>query len=210
MTGGDQALSNVEGTVIRVFGLAGNDAVRQGVLSMIDCQPDMSVVGQAVDAHLALPTIIKAEPDVIMVDAHLARQRAMDACPAIRQACPSIACVLMASMADERTLVEGAIAGAATIVPKQLRGSTMVDTIRAVAEGARLFDFAGNRYALDRLANSFTTEPPAPLRQLLELMSTGWSRDEIADELDLSGPDAGRLVDRLLEHVGLQPTDYHR
>jgi DNA-binding NarL/FixJ family response regulator len=147
-----------------------------------------------------------------MVDAHLAQQRGIDACPAIRQACPSIACVLMASMADERTLVEGAIAGTATIVPKRLRGSTMVDTIRAVAGGARLFDFPGNRHALDRLAESFATVSSVQLGQLgqlLELMSEGWSRNEIALELGMAGPEAHQLVDRLLLHVGLHPTDYH-
>lgn len=195
--------------MIRVFGLGGNEVVRQGVLSMIDGQPDMSVVGQAADSRGALPTIMDAEPDVIMVDAHLARQRGVDACPAIRQACPSIACVLMASMADERTLVEGAVAGAATIVPKQLRGSTMVDTIRAVAGGARLFDFPRNRHALDRLTDSFEPPPDIVLRRLLELMSQGRSRDEIGGELDLAGPEAGRLVDGLLQHVGLHPADYH-
>jgi DNA-binding NarL/FixJ family response regulator len=194
--------------MIRVFGLAESEAVCHGLLSLIDDQPDMSVVGQAVDASDALPAIVEAGPDVIMVDAHLLRQRAMDACSAIRAACPSIACVLMASMADERTLVEGAIAGAATIVPKQLRGSTMVDTIRSVAGGARLFDFAGNRRALDRLAGTFTDEPEVPLRQLLELMSTGRTRSEMADELGLGGTDVDRLMDRLLTHVGLEPADY--
>ena len=202
-------MSSTEPTLIRVFGLAGDDVVRQVVLSTIDRQPDMSVVGQAIDARDALPTIVAAAPDIVMVDAHLARQRTIDACPAIRAACPSIACVLMASLADERTLVEGVIAGAATILPKQLRGSTMVDTIRAVAEGARLFDFTDNRRALERLANTFDAEPPAPVQQLLELMSTGSSPEEMADQLRITPAEAEALVDHLLDHVGLHPSDYH-
>ena len=202
-------LSDQDNAVIRVFGLASDDAVRQGVLSVIDGQADMSIVGHALDADFAVTTVIDAQPDIVMVDAHLARLRAIDASPAIRAACPSVACVLMASMADERALVEGALAGAATIVPKQLRGSTMIDAIRAVAGGARLFDFASNRHALSKLTTSFTTSPRVDLRQLLELMSTGWTMEQIAHELDQPGLDAARLVEQLLEHVGLPPTDRH-
>ena len=43
------------------------------ILAAIDRQPDMSVVGQAVDTRDSLPTIVAAEPDIIMVDALLAQ-----------------------------------------------------------------------------------------------------------------------------------------
>ena len=187
-------MSDRDGAVIGVFGVAGDDVVRQGILSMIDGQVDMTIVGHALDSDFAISTVTDSRPDIVMIDAHLVRPRAIDARPAIRAACPSVTCVLIASMVDERALVEAALAGAATIVPKQLRGSTMVDAIRAVAKGARLFDFVGNRHALGRLTTSFTTSHQVDVRQLLELMSTGRTTVRIADELGLDGQDAARLL----------------
>lgn len=194
--------------VIRVFGLAGDDVVREGMLSGVERQPDMSVVGEAVDARAALPAISRSQPDVALVDDRLGDERGVDACPAIREACPTVACLLLASMADPRTLVEGAVAGAATIIPKELRGTTTVDAIRAVAGGARLFDFPAPRRALGRLGSSFAPEGAAPLRRLLEDMSLGRSRTEIADDLGLAPSESAALVDELLSFVGLDATDY--
>jgi DNA-binding NarL/FixJ family response regulator len=195
-------------SVIRVFGLAGDEVVREGLLSGVDRQPDMSVVGQAVDTREGLPAIARTRPHVALIDTSLGHERGIDACPVIRRACPSVACLLMASMTDERTLVEGAVAGAATIVPKQLRGNSTVDAIRAIVAGAGLFDFTATRRALDRLGTAYSPDGSAPLQQLLEQIGEGRNRAEIAGALGLARSEADALIDGLFEFIGLQPGDY--
>lgn len=194
----------------RVFGLAGDDVVRQGVLQLVAREPDLLAVGEAADVEAAMDGIARAHPDVALVDQHLGPVRGIDACRRIRRRFPDVACVLMASLADERTMVEGALAGAALVVARELRGTAMIDGIRAVRDGARLVDSDAAHRAVGRLGESLSPEPAVALRRLLELMADGRSRPEIARDLGVSTPDVDGLMDRLLRKVGFEPADYPR
>jgi two-component system response regulator DevR len=130
------------GGVIRVFLLDDHEVVRRGLTDLIDAEPDMTVVGEAAGVTGLLAAVSTAEPDVAVLDVRLADGNGIEACRDIRSAHPGIRCLILTSFADDRALVDAAMAGASGFVLKQIRGNELITSIRAVAEGRQLLDGA--------------------------------------------------------------------
>ena len=193
-------------TQITVFLLDDHEIVRRGVAGLVDAEPDMHVVGESGSAAEAVSLVLRLRPDVAVLDVRLEDGTGVEVCREIRSAVPTTACLMLTSYADDRALVDAAVAGAAGFVLKQVRGNQIVESIRKVASGAVLLDSATVRLGMERLkaTEAGALEQLTPQeRRIFDLIGEGLSNREIGERLYLAEKTVKNNVTNVLAKLGL-------
>ena len=191
---------------VRVFLLDDHEVVRAGLAAMLDAEKDIEVVGGAGNAVEALAGIADLQPDVAVLDVRLEEGSGIEVCREIRSSHPDIRCLMLTSFADDRALLDAGMAGASAYVLKQVKGTELLDAIRAVAEGRQLLDPATVRHATERLRASgeLLIEELSPQEQkLFHLIGDGYSNRQIAEELFLAEKTVKNYVSNMLAKLGM-------
>lgn len=194
---------------IRIFVLDDHELVRTGLQTLLECEEDMEVVGQAATAQLGLEGIADLQPDVAILDVRLPDGSGIEVCREIRSNFPDIACLMLTSYADDEALFSAIMAGAAGYVLKEIGGSDLIGDIRRVSQGASLIDSNLSKEIFDRLRQSQKTEARLSSlspqeRKVLDLIAQGRSNRQIAEEIFLAEKTVKNYVSSLLSKLGMQ------
>ena len=183
--------------------------VRSGFRLLLDRADDIEVIGEASDGAQTLRQIRASPPDVVLMDI---RMPVMDGLQATRDivADPQLAGVrvIMLTTFDLDEYVFDALhAGASGFLIKDVEPDELRDAVRVVAAGDALLSPSVTR----RLIAEFVSQPgrrrhsPAHLaelthreREVMALVATGLSNEEIAHRLVISPATAKTHVSRIL------------
>lgn len=201
--------------MIRVVVVDDQALVRMGLRTLIDGEPDVSLVGEAADGALGLSMIRSTVPDVVLMDI---RMPTMDGLAALGQiaADPALADVrvIMLTTFELDDYVFAALRGGASgFVLKDAEPEELLRAVRTVAAGGSLLSPSVTRRVIDHLALSTTAgakrQPHPQLDQLTERereivgwVATGRSNDEIAAELVVSPATVRTHVSRAMIKLG--------
>ena len=199
----------IESMTIRIFVLDDHELVRTGLQTLLECEEDMDVVGQAATAQHGLEQIAVLQPDVAILDVRLPDGSGIEVCREIRSLYPDIACLMLTSYADDEALFSAIMAGAAGYVLKEIGGSDLIGDIRRVSQGASLIDATLSKDIFDRLRKSQKTEARLSSlspqeRRVLDLIAQGRSNRQIAEEIFLAEKTVKNYVSSLLSKLGMQ------
>jgi len=194
---------------IRIFVLDDHELVRTGLQTLLECEDDMDVVGQAATAQQGLEDIGVLRPDVAILDVRLPDGSGIEVCREIRSLYPDVACLMLTSYADDEALFAAIMAGAAGYVLKEIGGSDLIGDIRRVSQGASLIDPDLAKEIFDRLRESQKTEARLSSlspqeRRVLDLIAQGRSNRQIAEEIFLAEKTVKNYVSSLLSKLGMQ------
>jgi len=194
---------------IRVFLLDDHEIVRRGLSDLLAPTGDIVVVGEAATAAEALRRIPAVRPDVALLDARLPDGSGIDVCRQVRSALPDVRCLIFTSYDDDEALLAAVVAGASGYLLKQVRGSSIVQSIREVARGSSLLDPAAvHRLRAQLRSPAAEDERLAGLtnreRQILDLITDGCSNREIAGQLFLAEKTVKNYITALLDKLGLR------
>ena len=171
-------------TKIRILVADDHFVVRMGLTALVNTEPDLEVVGEAVDGAQAVVAFDKHKPDLVLMDLRMPVKDGVRATAEIKAKHPN-ARVLMLTTFDGDTDIHRAIeAGAQGYVLKNTTGDKLIPALRAVAAGQRWIP----KEIATRLAsrNLFEDLTPREL-QVLEQMAKGLANKEIADVLKITG-----------------------
>lgn len=195
--------------MIRVFLLDDHELVRRGISALLSAEDDIEVVGEASTAAQAKGRIRATTPDVAVLDVRLPDGSGIDVCRDIRSALPETRCLMLTGYDDDEAIYAAVLAGASGYVIKDIRGSGLVDAVRAVAAGTSLLDPALNRRVVERISTRHDTDPRLQSltlreRQVLPLIAEGLTNREIGDRLGLAEKTVKNYISGLLSKLGLQ------
>ncbi len=199
---------------IRVLLVDDQALVRAGLRLIVDAQPDLTVVGEAIDGLEAVEAYHRLRPDVVVMDVRMPR---LDGVAATRQLAgrgvPEPARVLMLTTFDLDEHVYDALrAGASGFLLKDAPPPELVAAIRVVAAGDALIAPSITR----RLIEAFVAHPPrqaadtrlvdltARELEVLGLLARGLSNAQIAAELIVGENTVKTHVGRVLDKLELQ------
>ncbi len=195
---------------IRVLLVDDHEIVRLGLMTLINDQAEMQVVGEAGTAAEALVCVEKLHPDVILMDIRLPGLSGIEATRQIVQKFPNSKIIMLTSYTDNELVVQAIRAGASGYVLKQVGNSELLRAIRAAARGEALLDtnaaarlLAHLRHVEKKLDDhAFQNLSERELDVLLEVVR-GKTNLEIGQTLNLQEKTVRNYVSSILEKLNL-------
>jgi DNA-binding NarL/FixJ family response regulator len=210
---------SVPAAAIRVLVCEDQALVRTGFVTILSAQPDMEVVGEAVDGRAAIAAAQELKPDVIVMDI---RMPLLDGIEATRQlagpesANPAKVLVVTTFNVDEY-VYEALRAGASGFLLKDAPPPELINAVRTIARGESLLAPAVTRTLIGRYAERLlpSAAPVSPERERLQILAPrelevllligrGLSNAEIATELVISPETVKTYVSRIFAKLGLR------
>lgn len=167
--------------------------VRDGLIRLIREEQDLTVCGQAEDAHQALKAISESRPDIAIVDITLKSSDGIDLMKSIRSQYPKLP-VLILSMHDEILYAERALrAGAQGYIMKQEASKKLMVAIHEILSGRIYCSDKISRRVMRKFARGKSDIKDSPIDslsdrelQVFRLIGCGYRTSEIAKKLYLS------------------------
>ena len=193
---------------LRVVLVDDHEVVRNGIKSLLEDTPDVSVVGEAGTVKDAIARVEWARPDVVIMDVRLPDGSGIEATREIRARLPKTQVLMLTTFADEEALFASIMAGAAGYVLKQIKGVDLVRAVLTVGRGESLLDPAVTKGVLDRLRKGkhlLKDERLARLsaqeERILELITAGKTNREIGEKLHLAEKTVKNYVTSILSKL---------
>jgi DNA-binding NarL/FixJ family response regulator len=177
--------------------------VRAGFRALLDAQPGMTVVAEAADGAEALALAEEHRPDVVLMDI---RMPGMDGLTATRRMPPGPRVVILTTFELDEYVFEALRGGASGFLVKDTEPAELIQAVRVVAAGDALLSPGVTRRLIAEYAGR-AKEPVAGMdlsaltdreREVLALVGTGMTNDEIARELFMSPATAKTHVSRAM------------
>lgn len=204
---------------IRVMIVDDHAVVRQGLRGFLELQPNIEVVGEAVDGVDAVEKAQALRPNIVLMDLVMPRMDGVQATRAIRTALPSTQVVVLTSFSEDEQVFASIKAGAAGYLMKDIQPTALAAALEKVARGEPTLHPEIARKIMQELGTPPRTQPPAAVREkgskelepgltereveVLRLIARGKSNREIADELVLSEKTVKTHVSNILQKLHL-------
>lgn len=181
---------------IRVLLAEDHNVVREGLRLLLSAQPDMEVIGEARNGLEAVESARKNCPDVAVLDISMPELDGLQAAERIRIDCPDTRILILSMHESDAYFFRALEVGAAGYVLKKAASDDLISALRAVARGEAFFYPSLARKLLDTYLSRSTPETPSGPpgyqelsdreREILHLLVSGLSNQEIAERLSIS------------------------
>jgi DNA-binding NarL/FixJ family response regulator len=198
---------------VRIIVADDHHVVRTGFATLLETQPDFTVVGTASDGAEAVRMSRELSPDVVLMDV---RMPVMDGIEATRQlaGCPGPRILILTTFDLDQYVYDALCAGASGFLLKDVTAERLFDAVRVIAAGEALLAPAVTRRLISEFARIRPRPdgaPAAPLStltpretQVLRLVAEGLSNPEIAARLVVTEETVKTHVSRMLSKLGLR------
>jgi len=196
---------------IRVVVADDQGMVRSGFSTLLNAQPDIEVIGEAVDGQEAIARATGLRPDVILMDV---RMPVLDGLQATRQitamSLPSRILILTTFDLDDY-VYEALRAGASGFLLKDASAGELAAAVRVVAAGDGLLSPTVTRRLISEFARLGGPRTPARKKlkdlteretEVLALVARGMTNTEIAAHLFVAQQTIKTHVSRVLMKLG--------
>ncbi|GIM91717.1 response regulator [Paractinoplanes toevensis] len=187
--------------------------VRAGFRSLLRRDKDITVVGEASTGDEAVRTARQLRPDVILMDI---RMPGLDGITATRQILADLdtRVIILTTFETDEYVFAALAAGASGFLTKEIEPDGLRQAVRVVAAGDALLSPSVTR----RVVGQFAHRPVPALtpngkrlavltdreREVVRLVATGLSNDEIARELVISPLTAKTHITRAIAKLGVR------
>ncbi len=164
--------------------------VRSGIRLLLERQPDLEVVSEAVDGVDAVEQALALRPDLCILDVGMPRMTGLQAAREIRSHLPNARVLILSMHDDEHYLFEALKAGASGYVLKREADQDLVGAVRAVGGGEAFLTNAAERSIIRRWMEDGSEGPAIPLttreEEVVKLIAEAYTNTQIAEILHLA------------------------
>lgn len=185
---------------IRVMIVDDHKIVRQGLVALINTEPDLTVVAEGSDGQQAVELFRQHKPDVTLMDLRMPRLSGVEATKAIRQIAPAARIIVLTTFDGDEDIYRALQAGAQSYLLKGVSFEDLTDAIRTVHAGQRRIPAAVAERLAERMAGEELTGREV---QVLELIVRGKSNKEIGTALSISEATVKSHINSLLSKLGV-------
>jgi NarL family two-component system response regulator LiaR len=180
--------------------------VREGLRAVISAEPDLKLVGEAVDGEDARQKVLALKPDVIVMDLMMPRKNGLDATREIKHAEPHARILVLTSFGDDEMVFAAIKAGAVGYLLKDSSAQELPDAIRCLYRGESSLHPAIARKLVMRCADDSTASDALTETEIevLKLMAHGLKNQAIGDRLNISERTARFHVSNIMSKLHLE------
>jgi DNA-binding NarL/FixJ family response regulator len=181
---------------------------RAGVRHELDGLVD--VLGDAASVEDAIPLIVDAEPDVVLLDVHMPGGGGLEVIRQVGERRPAQKFLALSVSDAPEDVIAIIRAGARGYVTKTISGTELADAVRTIADGDAVFSPRLAGFVLDAFASIAPVEVDPELEQLtarerevLRHIARGYLYKEIAARLGISTKTVEAHVSAVLRKLQL-------
>jgi DNA-binding NarL/FixJ family response regulator len=170
-----------------------HNIVRNGIVSLLEKEPDIRVAGAATNGKEVLALLEKGtRTDVVLADMNMPEMGGIDLVKAIKEVYPNCKVIMLSALDHEKYVVKAFQAGASGYLLKSVGADELVFSIKHI--------LINNHYICSELTSKFlkrllTMPEPAAMSEIhdidfsakelevLGLITEGYTNQEIADKL---------------------------
>jgi len=172
---------------------------RVGVTTIVNMQPDMTVVAEAANGHQAVELYRKHRPDVTLLDLRMPGLSGVEAAVAIRREYPHARLIALTTYGGDEDIRRALQAGCQAYLTKDVLHDDLLKAIRAVD--------AGGTFLPPSVAATASQLPAPDLSareiEVLSLIVEGLANKEIAYRLNIAEHTVKNHVKNILAKLGV-------
>ncbi len=186
--------------------------VRAGFRSIIDSDPDLTVIAEAATGHEAIDQTRRHHPHIVLMDIRMPDLDGIEATRTITTE-PELAgtkVIVVTTFEVDEYVFQSLRAGASGFLLKDVDPSELLEAIKTIHGGDALLSPRLTRLLISEFVNRTPDPRPAPdldrltqrEREVMALVGSGLTNDEIADHLYISTNTAKTHVSRAMTKLG--------
>jgi len=198
------AMTSVDrSTLIQLLIADDHPMVRDGLRAMLSTQPDLQVIGEAVNGTEAVRLAEHLKPDVILLDLEMPELDGVAVLTQIRAADPQARVIIVTAYDADERIVQAVVAGAQGYLLKGAPREEIFRAIRVVHEGGSLLQPIVASKLMRHMSRQEKTDRLTPRElEVLHLLAQGKSNKQIAAELVISERTTKFHVSSILSKLG--------
>ena len=186
---------------IRILVAEDHLVARVGVTTIVNMQPDMTVVAEASNGAQAVEQFRQHQPDIALLDLRMPGMTGTEAAAAIHKEFPGARMIALTTYGGDEDIRRALAAGVKAYLTKDVLHDELLNAIRAV--------HAGQTYLPASVSAALAAQTPradlsAREVQVLELIVRGLANKQIAYALSIAEHTVKNHVKNILSKLGVQ------
>ncbi len=193
---------------IRILVADDHPVVREGLVAILETQPDFIVVGEASTGRQAVEQAARVEPDVVLLDLEMPELDGVEALRQLRAWRPTVQVIIFTAFDSDERIVGAVQAGARGYLLKGAPRKDIFRAVRVVSQGGSLLEPVVASRLMQHISRQ-ADEParlPEPLTaremDVLRLLAQGKPNKEIAADLFITERTVKFHVSAILGKLG--------
>lgn len=167
----------------RIVIIEDDETIREGYAYLINHTSPYTVVSTYPSFDIAKHKIIKDNPDVIILDIQLPGTSGIDALPVLKKLFPHVYIIMLTVYETEKIILDALANGASGYFTKNTSSVKIIEAIKEVMQGGGPMSPDVAKTVIMSLQKNQDSPLTKRETQILELISKGKDRGEIAQEL---------------------------
>ena len=194
--------------MIRILLADDEELVRTGLRMILRSEPDLEIVGEAVNGEDALRKVSELAPDVLLLDLRMPDGDGL----AVLRRMPAgaLPVVVLTTFDTDANVQEALLAGAAGFLLKDAPAAQLVAAVRAAASGDAVLSRSVARRVVERLPHQQAVSRPAAVegltereQEVLTQIAEGQTVAEVATAMHLSASTVKSHLESLYRKLGV-------
>ena len=186
-------------TKLRLLIVDDHAITRMGLISLLDSQPELKVIGDAGDWQTAIELTIRERPDVVIMDLMMPVVDGAETTRRLVEKWPEAKVLILTTFSLSNGISQALTSGALGAILKSAELPDLLDAIHAVADG--------RKWISEEVELMLKNDPPLPnltvrQREILESVTYGLSNKDIAKQLGISAPMVNEHINAIFAKLG--------
>lgn len=176
--------------------------VRQGIISVLGCDPKLEIVGEAQDLKHALKIIRELKPDIALIDLRLGDSNGLSVIKQTRDLGIECKFIILTSSSNEEDFLKAQQLGVSGYLLKEALPEEIINAIKIIRSGRKYYDPA----ILDMKISGkeeFGEELTTREKEVLKALGKGLSNRDIAKQLYVTENTIKKHVSQVLAKLNL-------
>ena len=199
---------------IRVLIADDHAVLRAGLNKLLNAESDIEVIGEASNGKEAVSKTVELIPDVLLLDITMPDMGGIDVARLIKAKNLPVSILILTMHEDEGYLREALKAGVLGYIPKKAAEAELISAIRAVHRGEiYLYPSMAKSLVEEAIYGNSVPDKELPFdsyellsqreREVLRLVTKGYTNQEIAGQLSLSIKTVETYKARMMEKLNI-------